>query len=568
MARDPRLPLSERLRPERLEEVIGNPQARAQLRAWAERWGSSGLPSQRAAVLSGPPGVGKTSAALALAADLGWSVVEMNASDARNERAIDQIAGRASITHTLIESPRGAGPQRALILLDEADSLSGRVTETARPAPTPVPLREFLRGRYGTTDALNAAWGLAPGAKPAPFEAWEAVPRSPGNHAWARLPPARRDIDDWKGAGRPRDTSDRGGLGAITRLVRSTRQPLLLTVNDDRILTRYSPVFRTSVARIRFYPIRDRELATHLTAICRREKIDVAPGALEAIVRRAHGDLRAALNDLDAIAPLPVGPLQLVVLGTRDTAEDFAALTEEVLSVARYFRSGEIRDKLDSPPDDLLPWIEENLPHFAPDAEHRAAAFDRLEAGERLLSRARRFRVWGLWSYASELLTGGVGLAIRDAPVPVVAHAQFPQFLGEMGRSRSTRAIRESVVRKAGARFHLSRDKSRETMLPFLERLLVEFRDRRSTPMLAGVTRGIVRELDLSAEEVGYLTGAEPGSAIVLSLLGRKSAVSDEPNEDREPPPADLPGGTPTAAPAPEAERRRVQRQLSDFGSR
>jgi replication factor C large subunit len=561
-----RRPLSERLRPSHLDDVIGNPTARTQLKAWAERWKAGAPPAQRAALLSGPPGVGKTSAALALAADFGWSVVEMNASDARNERAIEQVAGRASITHTLLEAPGAHGTPRALILLDEADSLSGRATESARAAPAPPSLREFLRGRYGTIEALNGAWALPPKGKPAAFEAWENVPRSPGNYAWARLPAARKDIDEWRGSMKPRDSSDRGGLGAITRLVRSTLQPLILTVNDDRVLTRYSTVFRTAVARVRFYPIRDRELATQLAAIVRKEKIDLEPGVIESIVGRAHGDMRAALNDLDAVVPLPRGPLQRSLFGTRDMAADFEEITGEVLSSARFYRSVEIRDRLDAPPDDLLPWIEENLPHFAPDGAHRSAAFDRLAAAERLLARARRFRVWGLWSYASELQTGGVGLAIRDAAVPTAGRVQFPRFLGEMGRSRVTRAVRESVVRKAGRRIHLSRVKTREWVLPFLEELFFSLRDRRNPDEVRAVVKNIVRELDLSNEEVGYLVGAEPDSAVVLALRGSPGESDEEPVEEE--------GSSPDAPPAPVedpttgTDRRRVQRQLSDFGSR
>jgi DNA polymerase III delta prime subunit len=550
--------------------VIGNAQSKAQLRAWAEHWRHGGPPAHRAAVLSGPPGVGKTSAALALAADFGWSVVEMNASDARNEKAIDQVAGRASITHTLLEMPRADGPQRALILLDEADSLSGRVTEASRAAVVPATLREFLRGRYGSIDALNAAWNLAPNAKPSAFESWENVPRSPGNHSWARFPAARRDLEDWKGSVRPRDRSDRGGLAAIVRLVRTTLQPLVLTVNDDSVLTRYSAIFRTAVTRVRFYPIRDRELAAHLGSIARREHLDIAPGAVEAIVQRAHGDLRAALNDLDAISPLPRGPLQLALFGSRDVAADFAAITEEVLSAARFYRSVEIRDRLDAPPDDLFPWIEENLPHFAPDPPHRAAAFDRLATAERSLARARRFRVWGLWSYASELQTGGVGLALRDAPIPIAGRAQFPRFLGDMGRSRSMRAVRESVVRKAGRRFHLSKNKSRERILPFLESLFGEAGGRRAGGPEEVLARRIARELELSPEEVGYLADTEPDSARVLSLL---DVAADAPPTDGIPPGVAAAEPTESVGPpgpgtAPETEKKRVQRSLTDFGPR
>ncbi len=554
MATAGHLPLSERSRPARLDDVLGNPRARRDLRAWADRW-SSGTPAVRAALLYGPPGVGKTSAALALAADLGWTVVEMNASDARNEGAIDQVAGRASITHTLGEPERSGGPRRALIVLDEADSLTGRATESPRAARIPPTLREFLRSRYGTVEALNRAWGLVPKEKPAPFGSWEDVPRSPGNFSWARRPLPRRDLEEWRGLGKAPDASDRGGMAAIARLVRSTRQPLVLIANDERVLGRYSAVFRTGVARIRFDPIDDRELGRHLVALADQERVRLAPGALEAIVRRSRGDLRAAVNDLEAIAPLPPTGLQLEVLGSRDRTADFESVTDEALSAARFFRSVEIRDRLDAPPDDLLPWIEENIPIFAPDAVHRAAAFDRLAVAERLLQRARRRRVWGLWSYATEVLTGGVGLAIRDRPVPAGRRPYFPAFLGEMGRTRGSRATRDAIAAKSGERLHLSRAKARDSVLPFLEEILRAGAAEASGGRSARRAAQVVRELELTPEEVAYLLDEAPDGSAVARLV-----APAEPEED-------APAGSP--APAPRGgSGRRVQRSLSEFGTR
>lgn len=548
-----RLPLAERLRPHRLDDLVGNARARSALRSWAERWRDDGPPARRAAVLSGPPGVGKTSAAVALAEEFGWSLVEMNASDARNESSIEQVAGRASITHTLSDGPRGGFDSRALILLDEADCLTGRLTETARPAAAPASLRDFLRGRYRAIEALNTAWGLGSVGRTKPFPSWEDVPRSPGRSAWARLPAALADLDDWKGADRAADLSDRGGLGAIARLVRSTRQPLLLTVNDDRTLTRYSPIFRSGVERIRFDPIRESEMRTRLEAIVRSERFRLVEGALDAIVGRAHGDLRGALNDLDAIAPLPPGPTQLSVLGTRDLTSDLAALTEEIATSARFYRSVEIRDRLDATPDDLFPWIEENLPRFAPDPQHRDAAFRTLAAAELLLARARRWRVYALWSYASELQTGGVSLALHDAPVPVGYAASFPQFLGEMGRSRTSRALRDGLASKVAHRLHLSLRKSRAVELPFLEAVFLESRGAKTGRGSAVLARALAVELGLTPEEVGFLLHLEPDSAAVAQLLAHEPEVEAPALETGE---------------SPMGSRRAGQRSLADFGAR
>lgn len=560
-----RLPLAERLRPTRLDDIIGNPRARYELRAWATQWQEGRVPARRAAVLFGPPGVGKTTAAIALANEFGWTLVEMNASDARNESAVEHVAGRASVSHTLGEPIAGKGGHHALILLDEADCLTGRLTESARSRPAPPSLSDFLRGRYGTVGALNSAWGLLPKGKPRAFEDWTAVPRSPGNAGWARLAAARSDIDDWRSTGRASDLSDRGGLGAITRLARSTRQPIVLTVNDDRTLTRFSPVFRNQVVRVRFYPLHDSELASFVQRVARSERIALHPGTLDSIVLRAHGDVRAALNDLDAIAPLTVGPWQLAVLGFRDQAADFVALTEEALTSPRYYRNVEIQDRLDAPPDDLLPWIEENLAAFAPDPGHRDAAYRALAVAEQFLARARRARVYGLWSYASEIMTGGVSFALHDVP----GHGSgrgvaFPQFLGEMGRSRALRATRDTIATKSGHRFHLSKAKSREIVLPLLEAILGAAAARGARAELKRTGVAIARELELTAEEVAFLLGVEPDSRGVAEIL----RVSGVPPASDEASSEEVPSEPPEGVRGPTTEgSKRVQRHLSDFGA-
>ena len=103
---------TEKYRPTTLSAVRGNNKARDALEEWADTWGDHG----EAVVVHGSPGVGKTSAAHALASDKGWPVLEMNASDARTADEIERFAGRAASNSTL-------GGERQLVVLDEADNL-------------------------------------------------------------------------------------------------------------------------------------------------------------------------------------------------------------------------------------------------------------------------------------------------------------------------------------------------------------------------------------------------------------------------------------------------------------
>lgn len=118
---------TEKYRPKSLRDVLGNPKAVAELQAWAESW-TKGTPKYRAAVLIGSPGIGKTTSAEALANDMGWGLMEMNASDQRNADAIRSVALRGANYNTFtsegsyLDASEGG---MKLIVLDEADNLFG-----------------------------------------------------------------------------------------------------------------------------------------------------------------------------------------------------------------------------------------------------------------------------------------------------------------------------------------------------------------------------------------------------------------------------------------------------------
>lgn len=130
-------------RPSTLSEVRGNDKARDNLKKWAQTWDEH----QEAVILYGSPGVGKTSAAHALANDMGWSVIELNASDSRTADVIERVAGEAAKSGTLTQAAT-EDPGRRLVILDEADNIhyqqdrggAAAVTQLVKDASQPIVL--------------------------------------------------------------------------------------------------------------------------------------------------------------------------------------------------------------------------------------------------------------------------------------------------------------------------------------------------------------------------------------------------------------------------------------------
>ena len=106
---------SEKYRPKKPDQLIGNEEARLALAVWLSKW----KPGAKAALLVGPPGTGKTTFVNLLARETGMNLVDLNASDVRTKEKLKSRMGEAMSTVSLFG-------ERSLIFLDEVDGLAGR----------------------------------------------------------------------------------------------------------------------------------------------------------------------------------------------------------------------------------------------------------------------------------------------------------------------------------------------------------------------------------------------------------------------------------------------------------
>ncbi|HPW72720.1 MAG TPA: replication factor C large subunit, partial [Methanothrix sp.] len=404
-------------RPASLKQVLGNGKAVDDLREWALSW-ERGEPIAGAVILYGPAGTGKTSAALALARDLDWDYIEMNASDARTAGMIERIAVPASRSQTFSGKPR-------LVILDEADNLHG--------------------------------------------------------------------------------TADRGGAAAMLRLVRETLQPVILIANEYYEIDK---TLRDATRGIQFRSVRSTTIAQALREICRAEGIDCDPDLLVTISQRAGGDMRSAVNDLQAAAEGRESILmEDLATAQRDVKSSIFRVLEVIYKGSSAKEALEASYTLDESPEDLINWVDENLP-LAYSGQDLLQGYESLARSDIFLGRVRRRQNYGLWRYASYLMTGGVQAAKRERRHGYVAFRP-PSLWRRMGQTRKARSIRDSAARKIGRHCHVSLSFARSELMDFVGMLL---RNKKSAPQLAA-------QLELTAEEVALLLGSSPGTKKVQGII-------------------------------------------------
>ncbi len=420
---------TEKYRPSSLSELRGNDKARDKLREWANSWENH----REAVIIHGPPGIGKTSAAHALAADLGWPTIELNASDSRTKDVIERVAGEAAKSGTLT----AGGGGRRLVIMDEADNIHGN--------------------------------------------------------------------------------ADRGGARAITSLVKEAGQPMILIANDYYEM---SNGLRNACKEIEFRPVSKRSILPVLRDLCRKEGIEFESDALEQIAETNSGDLRGAVNDLQALAE---GSDRLevddVVTSERDTTEGVFDYLDTVIKKAGPQEALEASYDVDETPDDLINWIEDNMPKDY-HGEELADAYSFLANADRWLGRVRATQNYSFWRYAGDNMTAGVAASRRGDKGGWTRYGP-PSYWSKLGRSRGTRDKRDYIARQIAEANGVSMSTARREIMPHLSVMTHHCKNRELTVAMAA-------RYELEEAHVSFITGSGKNTNKVAGIVEDAEKLREE----------------------------------------
>jgi replication factor C large subunit len=304
--------------------------------------------------------------------------------------------------------------------------------------------------------------------------------------------------------------ADRGGVKAITEIVKTAQYPIVLIANNA-----YDPRFtnlRNYCLLIEFKKPPAGEVARHLKRICAAEGIKADEAALKFIAQRSEGDVRSAVNDLQALA---YGKETLTFddvswFGYRDRQDSIFSVLRMIIYGRTCLSAKQAVDMADVDSDMLFEWIYENVPEHLTDPHDLARAMDALSLADVYRGRIRSTQDWSLLRYVIDFMTAGVAMARQYSEAAGWIPFKFPSRIQMLSRSRAERAMQSSIGVKIKRRCHISAYRASKEILPYLK---IIFKSN------ASMAAGIAKWLDLDAEMIGYMAGSDEKTEAITKLL-------------------------------------------------
>jgi len=287
------------------------------------------------------------------------------------------------------------------------------------------------------------------------------------------------------------DNMEPSGAREIAKLIDRARNPIIMSANHYWEVPRE---IRNKAQIVEYKRLTQRDIIKGLVRILHAEGLTVPKEVLYEIAKRANGDLRAAINDLQTVVSGGIEDA-VDVLAYRDTEKSVFQALAQLFATDNAKKAKLVVLGVDMFPHELLQWIDENLPYVYYKPEDIARAYEALSRADIYLGRAQRTGNYGLWKYATDMMTAGV--AVAGVKRKGFVRIYPPRTIKLLTESKTERGLRDSVLRKIMKEMHMAKLEALETLNVL--KAIFEY-----NPDMAA---HFVVYLDLDLKEVEFIVG-------------------------------------------------------------
>jgi replication factor C large subunit len=278
---------------------------------------------------------------------------------------------------------------------------------------------------------------------------------------------------------------DYGGLGELLNIIDSSFYPIIITANN--IWDRKFNLLRKKCELLRLKEIDYNTIKAVISDILKKENITIDDDFVAEIAVKSKGDLRAAINDLQTLSKLK--DYFSIILDERNKEMSIFNSLKKIFKEKPSNEIINIWDSVNMPIDDIILWLEENIPAEY-SGEELARAYELLSKTDIFKGRIYKQQYWRFLVYENIFLSYGISSSKKNAKTGFTNYKK-PSRILQIWLNNQRTMQKKSICQKYSQHVHVS-----------LKRAMSEF------PIIKQILKSnpeIQKELKLEESEIDYL---------------------------------------------------------------